>query len=417
MKGLFIALIMSVGWLEARSDRLVSLVIEDHQGFREKLTAKDRLSAYQKVHWLQPQPYRKVVRNYGHVRSGGTRSFITTYYPNGQLKQYLQVIDNRAQGTYCEWYADGIPKILASVSGGAAEVDSAAVETYSFVGITEAFDREGMLLAQLPYTAGLLHGEAIYYHSNGSVREKIAYEKGVRHGAYHRYNREGGVMEEGTYSDGHLQGLVLGYDHEGAVLFEEVYEEGLLVRGCYTLAETSVLNGEGTRWVKREDGGTELIEYRHGMPCGAHEIRDQRGILISCVHRQGDHKHGLETVYYPPSRFGPATSIGIPKVQLQWNHDELQGQARTWYPSGRLESQRELVGNRLCGLSMAWYEDGALMLVEEYRDGLLIKGEYYPLGNTLPVTSVQQGTGVATLFDGQGHVTGRISYLDGQPVA
>jgi antitoxin component YwqK of YwqJK toxin-antitoxin module len=399
-----------------RSGQLTSLVLEDHHGLHEKVTARDRLTNYQKLNWLTPQPYRKVVRTYARGRDGAVGSFITTYHPTGQLKQYLQIVDGRAQGCFCEWYADGALKIASTLVGGPPEIGEEAAEHYLFDGVTEAFHGDGQLAARLPYSAGQLEGVATYYHPDGSPREVITYEQGVRHGPYRRYGVDGALREERCYVQGLLDGPSVGRDSTGSVLFEEVHERGLLREGCYRHPDAGVTQGCGKRLVWSEEGTTELIDYRNGQPWGNVEVRDARGRLLRSFHVEGEQKHGPETLYYPPHHFATAEADPIPRLQLEWCHDELQGEVRTWYPSGMLESQREMAGNSISGLSMVWYEEGALMLVEEYRDNLLLKGEYFEPGSACPISQVRQGTGTATLFDGQGHVTARVAYLDGLPV-
>lgn len=417
MKSLLtVFLIVSIP-LMGRPDRLTQLVLEDHHGMHESVTTKERLAPYQKINWLQAQPYRKSVRTYGRGKDNTVRSFVTTYHPNGQPKQYLQVVDGRAMGAYCEWYPSGTLKVSAKVVGGLAEVGESAVEGYLFDGVSEAYDADGNLLARVPYDRGMLQGEAVYYYPNGAIEETISYEGGRRHGATTRYRPDGSMRESLTYAGGLQDGPAIGYAIDGSILYREEYQQGLLCSGTYVEPRAAVERGRGLRYVALADGNYQLVQYEEGEAQGAVQVFNNRNLLLHCFHIEGNAKHGTETIFYPPGPFAREGDPVVPKLEMQWNQDELQGQIRSWYPSGVLQSRREIAANKRNGLNTAWHEDGSLMLVEEYRDDLLVKGEYYAPESLHPVSSVQGGAGTATVFDGQGHVTNRISYLDGFPIS
>lgn len=42
---------------------------------------------------------------------------------------------------------------------------------------------------------------------------------------------------------------------------------------------------------------------------------------------------------------------------------------RTYYKSGKLKSEDNVVHNRLNGLSMEWYENGSIKYIEMWREG------------------------------------------------
>ena len=100
---------------------------------------------------------------------------------------------------------------------------------------------------------------------------------------------------------------------------------------------------------------------------------------------------------------------------LTWHEGILQGPMKTWYENGQLESQRELCDNQKQGLLTAWYKKGDLMLVEEYEDDKLLKGEYYRLGEKVPASQVEKGKGIATLFNPEGNFSKKIPYQEGKP--
>ena len=105
-----------------------------------------------------------------------------------------------------------------------------------------------------------------------------------------------------------------------------------------------------------------------------------------------------------------------PKLYIEWQDDVIQGICRTWYPNGRLESERELLNNQKHGTSSAWYLDGSLMLIEEYENDVLQKGSYLKKGETKPVSTVENGEGTATFFCKDGRFLKRALYHKGQVI-
>src|SRR5580693_7742726 len=94
-----------------KSDVMVSMQTIDRNGFTETISNRERLSSYHTTDFMQPQPYQKVLRVYGRNTAGQSSSKITSYHDNGQLWQYLEVVDGRSHGKYSEWYSNGKQKI------------------------------------------------------------------------------------------------------------------------------------------------------------------------------------------------------------------------------------------------------------------------------------------------------------------
>ena len=84
------------------SNDLTTIQIMNRNGFSETISAKERLGKYEKTDFLAPQPYQKVVRVFGKAGHGNTESKITTYHPNGQPWQYLEIENGRAHGKFIE---------------------------------------------------------------------------------------------------------------------------------------------------------------------------------------------------------------------------------------------------------------------------------------------------------------------------
>ena len=134
------------------------------------------------------------------------------------------------------------------------------------------------------------------------------------------------------------------------------------------------------------------------------------GTVVQTYCMKNGIRHGEEYWYYEYTAPNPK-----PKLMLSWYDGKVQGVAKTWYPNGNQESQREMSGNTRNGLSTAWYEDGSLMLIEQYEKDKLNRGEYYKKGDFIPVSQITEGKGTATLFDADGSFLRKIDYVNGHP--
>ncbi|MBS0646707.1 MAG: hypothetical protein JSR97_09005 [Verrucomicrobia bacterium] len=378
----------------------------------QTISSKNRLSEFEKTDFFAPQPYQKVMRVYAKDKNGSLRAQITSYHPNGQIKQYLEAVDQRALGTYCEWYANGQKKVHAYVISGIADLNSQAETSWLFDGYTYAWDDEGHFIAKIPYALGELEGEALYYHPNGNLWKQLSHSKGVLHGLSSIYLEDGTAFQTTNYEHGEKHGICYRYWSPDQLAYEEHYNQGRLEEGCYLSAQGNLLaevkNGEGTRAVFSKTSLAELQHYKNGWQEGLVKMLDAKGNIACSYHLKNTLKHGEELGYYPGTQ--------QPKIQLTWNMGVLQGSIKTWYEDGVLESQREMSQNQKNGLLTAWYRNSSLMLVEDYENDKLIKGEYYRMAEHVPVSKVENGKGLATLFSADGTFAKKVHYSEGRPV-
>lgn len=394
------------------SDKITSINIIDRNGLTETISSKDRLEAYQKKDFLTPQPYQKVLRNYGRDAKGNILSLITSYHPNGQIKQYLEALNNRAQGAYKEWYPHGQLKVEATLVGGSADINNQAEESWLFDGVSKAWDEEGTLIAEIHYNKGELEGEAKYFHSNGKLWKKIPYRKNYEEGYLEIYLEDGSLLSKTLYKQGMKEGESLRYWKNGEIAANEHYVKGLLWQGSYFDINqqliSSIEEGAGYRALFGKNILQELHQYKKGVQEGEVKIFDEKGALVRLYHILQSEKNGEEYTYFPSSK--------QPKLLLTWNNGVLEGEVKTWYENGNLESLREMSQNKKNGLFTAWYKNGSLMLAEEYDNDKLIKGEYYPLHQTTPISRIEHGSGIAVLYTPEGSLLKKVRYSDGKPL-
>ncbi len=402
-----------------RVSNLVSMQIIDRNGFSETIGSNDRLNPYKKVDFLSTQPYKKVLRVFSKNEEGKSSSTLTTYHPNGQICEYLDIIDGRAHGTYRQWHANGNLHIDLTVIDGTADIGKVAQKSWLFDGKSTIFDERGNLTAEIFYNKGILDAPSLYYHPNGELQKRSPFVNGMMHGIEEVFDQEGLSIAKHSYQRGKKEGPSVGCWEKDQIQFEEDYQNDLLQTGSYFNKEgdliSSIENGHGfkARFDSRNGATTELHTFKGGKPEGIVKIFNTKGALKLAYHVKDDMKHGEEWEYYPSSH--PEESPN-PKIMVTWHEDMLQGAVKTWYPNGVQESSREMHQNRKQGYSFAWYTDGSLLLSEEYNQDSLVKGSYFERGNQRPVSKVASGKGTVTLYDAEGKLCNKIPYDGGKPL-
>jgi len=398
------------------SPGLASINIIDRNGLSETMTSKDRLAHFEKTNFLAPQPYQKVMRIYSRLPNGDIKACITSYHPNGQVKQYLEILNNRAYGTYREWFESGQLKVDAFIIGGAGDIGTAAEKTWLFDSVCKAWDGDGSLEAEITYSKGLLDGGSLYFHKDGSIWKKIPYNKGDVEGFEEIFLEDGSLLQINEYRQGERSGVSIRYWGPEEIASKEEFYKGRLLNGVYydlyKNEVSKVVDGNGIKAIFGKRHVAELRDIRNGEIDGKIQVFNEDGALFNIFHVKNGMKHGEETEYYEKM---PGQKKDLPRLALNWYDGVIQGNVKTWYPNGTQESQKEISKNQRNGLSTAWYQDGSLMMIEEYDHDKLIKGKYLKKGVTLPVSQIRDGNGIATFFDPEGVFLRKIEYHNGLP--
>ncbi len=403
------------------SSSLVSLQTLDRNGFSETISNKDRLQRFAQTDFLAPQPYQKVLRVFGRDQAGKSGSKITSYHANGQISQYLEIAEGRANGLYQEWHPNGILKINAHVIEGLGDVTDVAQMSWLFDGENSVWDEQGRLSAVFHYSKGVLEGMGVYYHPNGQVARSIPYIQDNIEGDILVFDEQGHQLEKVPFTQNKKQGIAEGKALDNSWGYREEYSDNQLQTSSYVCKNfdslPGVVNGEGYQAIFKDGYLSNLVEIHRGRLAGSVRIFNPDGSLKSMCHVHNEKKHGEEWEYYPCAPARDALAIPPkPKVLVFWNEDTLQGITKTWYSNGVLESEREMNQNALHGLCAAYYKDGTLMLMEEYERGKLWKGSYFKKGDKQPVSRIEEGHGIATLYHGDGYFLRKTSYEKGMPL-
>lgn len=395
---------------------LTTIHIIDRNGFAETISSKDRVTQFQNVDFLKPQPYQKVLRIYGRDSAGNVRSVVSTYYPNGNPKQFLEILNGRANGIYAEWHENGTSSLMGYTIGGMPDLTTIAEKSWLFDGTSCVWDDDENLLAQINYDQGSLEGIAVHYHPCGQIWKTVPYEKNLINGQVNVYKKCGALLMQTNYVYGLKNGKSIRYWNCDQIASEEEYCQNSLINGQYfdedgTLT-SEVREGYGFRAIFSKKGIRELQEITNGFIEGEVKVFDNTGAPKRVYHLKDGEKHGEEIEYY-----SQCSSEGKPqaRISFNWYEGKVQGIAKTWYPNGHMESQKEMANNKKNGISTAWYRDGNLMLMEEYEEGRLIRGEYYKKGDRIPVSQITQGKGTATIYDADGNYVQKINYHNSKP--
>lgn len=399
-----------------QSASVISMQIIDRNGFTETISNKDRIASFETTDFLTAQPFQKVLRVFGRNPSGQSTSKITSYHDNGQLWQYLEAVDGRAHGIYQEWFSNGAKKIEANLIEGVADIHDIAQATWIFHGECKVWEEGGNRIAEFQYEKGLLSAPAHYFFPSGKLQKIIPYENGEIHGLVQSFDEEGNLMEEIPHYKGEKEGKAIAFWNINQPLSTEFFVQGRLSEASYfdlsgnCIAE--VHNGQGKQAQFKEGRLGTLFNIENGVIEGEIQLFNPNGSLHSSYIVKEGKKHGEEWEYYPAEK-GEEPK---PKLCIHWNDDKIQGQVKTWYPTGKMESQREINGNKKQGTAFSWFKNGDLMLIEEYENELLIKGSYYKPGDKQAVSKIDSGKGTATLYTSEGLFLRKVSYEKGKPV-
>lgn len=384
--------------------------LTNQKGFIETITNKDRLKEFEDEKAILQQPHKKLVLVY--EKRGDFKKVITTYHDNGQIFQLLECSGNSAYGNYKEWHANGALKIKAFVIKGIPDIDISGQNSWLFEGKNEAFNEDGEMIACFNYVNGSLEGESFLFHPKGKLKQKTPYKNSLIHGTLEAYDISGNLVQKTSYEMGEKTGASYKYWRKNKVCSEEKFEKGILNSGIYfdPLGKIigQVKNGQGQSVIFNEDLSFEKHEYSRGKPAGLIESYDSLGFLKNSYSLKDGLKHGKETVYFDKSN--------QKQFSIDWSLGKVHGTVKTWYLNGNMESQKEMSLNKKQGISTAWYEDGNLMFVEEYDSNLLKKGKYFEKGSSTPTSTLNNGAGIATLYDEKGIFIRKVEYQGGRPV-
>jgi antitoxin component YwqK of YwqJK toxin-antitoxin module len=409
-----ISLIFSGCSNKTNTNELTCLQIIDRNGLSETISSKEELSKYKNYDFKKNQPFQKVLRIYD---TNDSKSYLTSYHPNGQLYKYLEIKDSRAFGKYMEYYPNGNLKVIATIIGGPSDFE--ASDQWIFDGICNFFSENQVILSKFNYSKGSLEGDSIYFHPNSKIKKVIPYKNNLINGEVIEYKEDETLLSKTTYKNGIKNNNSTGYWDKDNIVYLEDYIDGKLFSAQYfsksRVKVASIKNGEGQKAVFKNNKLSALLEYKNGYQNGLIQNFNENDELVSECFINNNEKEGIETIYYLKNELPLNTKnkSKIPRMQIFWDNSTIHGLVKTWYKNNQLESQKEYSRNKKNGLHTAFYENGSVMFIEEYENDLLIKASYFKKDQTNAISDIINGNGVATIFDKNGIFLKKINYKDG----
>jgi len=392
------------------SSSLMSLQMIDRNGQTETISVKQRLEQLEKMDYCKPQPYEKILRVYSKNDEGKNPSIITTYHKNGQLFQHLNALDGRAFGEYTEYYENGCLKIKANVIEGTADLSDLAQSSWVFEGPCQVFYPSGNLQAEFFYSKGKKSGMANYFFESGQKMRSCFFNDDLADGDISFYDKEGNILEINQYKMGKHNGRSYAKSSSGEPIYEEIWENDELIDGSYFNLKgeliSEVKNGSGQKSVFIDGKLNSKITFQNGKIEGLIQEFDAKGNLKSYYHLKDTEKEGEEVIFYPFSH--------QKKLSINWAEGAITGMVKTYYKNGTIESQKSFLSNKKNGPSTIFYDDGSIMMIETYQQDKLKEGQYFKKGEKVPYSTIEDGCGIACLFDEWGSIKQEILYEKGQ---
>jgi len=407
----------------AIQDELVMIQTTDRNGISETISSKEKIKKMKTQDFLKPQPYKKVLRVFEKRKNEKNFSIITSYHPNGNLFQFLEIEKARAKGCYREWFSNGVQKVEAIIIGGPADLSFSSQKEWIFDQTCYAWDETGKLVSKISYNQGVLDGSSLYYYPNESLKKIIPFKEGKIHGDLIVNNEKGKIILKELFENGKKEGPSFGYWENEKVKFIEEYNQNKLLDAQYFDKNNNlagyIKEGKGNKVCFKDEIIHSLIEYQDGIAEGKVEYFSPDKQLISCHFSKNGKKQGEELFFFLQEEIDPQLKMPaqnrLNKLSLTWDRGVLHGVMKTWYNNGQIESQRQMSKNKKNGTNCAWYKDGSIMLIEEYEEDILIKGRYYKFNSNDPISTIDNGMGIATLYDCNGIYLRKVKYNKGKP--
>jgi len=399
---------------------LVQVQIVDQNNQTQTVSSEDLIQRYKSTDFFNPQPYKKVIRFFSRDEEGHVPQQITSYYPNGQIKQYLEAIDLSAKGKYKEWHENGSLKVTANVIGGKADFSLTSQSEWLFDGTSTVYDNKENIIAKIKYQKGKLEGESKYFYADSTLKSLIPYTNDQIHGYLIEYYPGNILKRKAHYQNDKLDGVQLTYWENESPLAIENYTSSNLENGIYYNHNGKVIseinNGNGTKFIPINEKDYMLAKYVNKKQEGPVHICDNNGNLKGVFHVKNNKKNGREIAYFQDENILSDKSDSVMKYCIDWIDDKIHGNIKTWYSNGVMESQKQFANNKKNGSSVYWYKDGSLMSVEEYENDKLINGKYFKKNNNDPISEVKNGNGTAIIYDAEGVLIEKITYQNSNPV-
>jgi len=291
------------------------------------------------------------------------------YYPNGNIRMIIPIVDGLEEGTAYEYAADDgrIITIFKYKAGflrsrqKVNRIDNANEKQGKWL----EFYKDGTVKSEGYYKNGKRNGIFKEYDTNGSLQEinkfendipDVEAEETVILDIRSTYYEDGHIKTTGTYKKGKKEGTHRVYDREGKIINGFIYKSGSVI-GEGIVDENGLYQGEWKFYF--EDGNVKL-----------------EGKFVDSK------KEGSWTYYYPN---GKKKQVG------RFKKGKASGTWYWYYKNRELHREESYVRGREDGHSVEYDEEGEIITEGEYIDGFKEDSWFFKVGDMVETGDYREG--------------------------
>jgi antitoxin component YwqK of YwqJK toxin-antitoxin module len=326
------------------------------------------------------------------------------YHEIGTVSHKFNVVNEKINGQFEEFYPNGKLKIKKTFVNGLAEGEQ--------IGYFE----NGEIWKKGNFVKGNPNGEWFFYHENGKLESSGIFKDGSRIGVWKVYRENGNISDETDYGDtGKKTGIYKSYDVDGKLEFELTYKgEDLIAYKTYDSkgnVTNDVTKKKNTLDIEfyHENGVVRTKgSYLKTNKTGTWEYFNSYAVLTSSVAYNSEGLIDGKVLSYHDN--GKIKSIE------EYKNDMMDGYVENFYENGQLSSHGWYSEDEPVGPWIYYYRDGTKK-TEQYFLENEIHGEvkyYNNLGLLDEVSYYYNGTFEgAAQYDTLGNIIGKSMLKDG----
>lgn len=261
------------------------------------------------------------------------------YYPNGALRLRARYHDHVRDGLFEEWYENGQPSLVCHLSHGEKD------------GVSEEWYESGTKKKEEFYVHDALDKTYREWFPNGALKITCDFSLGKKHGVYKEYDEAKALLVDARYDKDRPVGLMrtfYGKDQPKEIInfnsqgekegkSEEYHPNGQLKAVADYKAD--LLEGEVKMWF--EDGSVSALKFfKKGKPIGEQKEYFSKDSV-------GDQ--------------GKKSPLQIARLFRYDDNGELEGEQRSFYPTGAVQTVVNYSHGQLHGLKAMWNDQGVLI--------------------------------------------------------
>ncbi len=358
------------------------------------------------------------------LRQGHTKS----WYPNGANASEEEWMNGKRHGLYKRWDEYGVLLTSGNYTMNTPtgvwewrnlkdqvlkreELGNGTGTFYQFVVSGEKQgDRRVVPRKETTLRQGKIDGAQKTYFPDGLLQARLLFQRGNRHGSFVEWAPNGRVLREGEYKNDEMVKTTEYYPNEDVNAPQVVSKE---------LHRVGAVNVEVKEY-NRAGAISSDFALENGKPNGLFVTYHPDGKLMREGHFEAGLRSGLWKEYYPDGQLHSSQ---------QYIRGKESGSAEKWFLAENDQKPQkatagQFVNGKKDGQWTAWYPDGGLRVVKQFRYGLE-NGDYKELWPRTPDSDVQQvrsegryilgeREGEWSIMYANGNLKSRASYRNGK---